>query len=83
MSIQKEKDKERDKAMQLLDGNSGITTSTILDQEDNQRKELVANMVETSTPATAPIVKCVTNIQGILNRNLIYIYIYIYIYSTP
>ena len=64
MSIQQEKERERARAMQLVEGYSGVTNSATLDQEDLMRKELVNNMVQNSTPSTAPIVKCVSNIQG-------------------
>lgn len=62
-AVQKQKETEKNKLTELYAGNSP-STSNALDFEDNQRRELVQSMVENSTQSNAPIVKCVSNMQG-------------------
>lgn len=65
MSMEKEREKEREKALQLYEGTTSLTTSAaILEQEENHRQELVDEMVKNSTPANTPVVRCITNVQG-------------------
>ena len=63
ISIQKEKDVEAEKILKLYDG-TGNTPGSLLDQEEAQRKQLVDTMIKNETPATAPVVRVMTNLQG-------------------
>ena len=64
VSVQNEKEQEIAKSAQLYDENSNSASTASLEQEDRQRKEIVHSMVVNSTPSNAPMVKCMTNIQG-------------------
>lgn len=67
ISNNKKKEMEEVKQNQIYDNNSTSTTE-MLDQEDAIRKTLVEEMVKTSTPSNAPIVKVLTNLQGNLPK---------------
>ena len=61
-------EKEREEAnMALLYQGMSTTTTSLLDQEDAQRKELMDALVRDSTPSNAPVVKVLTNVQGTNN----------------
>lgn len=63
LSIQRQKESEEAKRKALLQGNQ--TNSSILDQEEAQRKELMATLIRDETPSNGPVVKVLTNVQGI------------------
>ena len=60
-NIQKQKEAELNNQSKLYDGDCA---TSLLDQEEAIRKELVDTMIQTSTPSTGPIVKVLTNVQG-------------------
>lgn len=64
LTKQEEKDIETATRRRLYDGYSSNVNSSILDQEEAQRKELVKEMVETSTPLIEPAVRVLQNVQG-------------------
>ena len=64
ISVQREKDLERDNVTKLYEGTQNPTTSSILDQEEAHAKDLVAAMVSTKTTSNGPIVKVLSNVQG-------------------
>lgn len=62
----KEKEKEKEEALrrQLYEGSTAsMSSSSILDKEDDQRKALMDALVRESS-SNAPVVKVLTNIQG-------------------
>lgn len=61
LQAQKHKQVEHEKILNLL--GSG-TSSSILEQEDNQRKMLVDSMFKSATPSSTPIVRVLNNVQG-------------------
>ena len=65
MTMEKEKEKERARTNQLYEGTL-TTSAAILDQEERHRKELVEDMVKNATSSNTPVVRCITNVQGIL-----------------
>lgn len=65
LSVQNQKEIEISQRKQLYDGYLNSTTTTsMLDQEEAERKLLVDEMVRTSTPSNAPTVRVLTNLQG-------------------
>ena len=64
LQAQKQKKMQEEKMLNLL---SGGTNSSILEQEENQRKMLLDSMVKSATPSTTPIVRVLNNAQGILS----------------
>lgn len=70
-SIKKENEIGKDKHKTMYEGYINSTT-TLLDQEETQRKSLVDEMVRAATPSNAPTVKVLTNLQG----NLQYVVIF-------
>lgn len=64
VSVQKQKEIEQANRVQLYQGTNS-TTNSILNQEEAQRKELVDAMVQNSPPIMTPVVKVLTNLQGI------------------
>lgn len=48
----------------LYENNSSNTTTSLLDQEESLRKQLVDSMIQSATPAITPVVKVLTNVQG-------------------
>ena len=73
LTLQREKDQEKANLSKLHEGNMSASTS-MLDQEDAQRKHLVDEMVSNTTPSNAPVVRVLTNLQGIY-IDTFYIYI--------
>ena len=65
ISLQKKKEAEEAQRLSLFEANSSSSPS-VLDQEDAIRKQLVDAMVKSTTPDIAPVVKCVSNVQGSL-----------------
>lgn len=65
ISIQKQKDLEEARSLALYEGTFNSSTS-VLEQEEAVRKELVDAMVSTtsSSPSNGPVVKVLTNVQG-------------------
>lgn len=63
ISLQKRKENEDCQRKQMCDDYSN-TTTTMLNEEEAIRKSLVDEMVKTCTPANAPTVKVLTNLQG-------------------
>lgn len=63
-SMQQQKEKEESNRFQLYEGNTNSTTTSMLQQEEAHRKELIDVMQQNVTPATAPIVRVVANVQG-------------------
>lgn len=63
VSNNKKKELEESNQKKLYEVN--CATTSILDQEDSHRKELVENMVQNSAPSLTPVVKVMTNVQGI------------------
>ena len=65
MAEQMKKEKEEATKRQLYEGSTASMSSSItLDQEDAQRKGLMDALIRDATP-NAPVVKVLTNIQGI------------------
>lgn len=62
LAIQKEKEVEEANRRKLYEAS---TPSSVLDHEERQRKELVDEMVQNSTPSLTPVVKVMSNMQGI------------------
>ena len=62
LSLEKQKEDEEAQRLSLYEANS--SPPSVLDQEDGIRKQLVEEMVKSSTPAIAPVVKCLSNVQG-------------------
>lgn len=63
MNIEREKQVQDEKIQKLYDGN-GNSNSSVLDQEEALRKQLVDTMIQSATPATTPVVRVLTNVQG-------------------
>ena len=61
LQAQKQKKMQEDKMLNLL---SSGTSSSVLDQEDIQRKMLLDSMVKAATPSTTPMVRVLNNTQG-------------------
>ena len=65
LSSQKNKEIEKSKTNEMYEGYSNNTSTTsMLEQEETQRKLLVEEMISSSTPTNAPTVKVLTNLQG-------------------
>lgn len=64
MTMEKEREREKARTLQLYDGTL-YTPSTLFEQEECHRKELVEEMMKSSTPSNMPIVRCINNVQGI------------------
>lgn len=64
ISLQTEKNMEQANQTRLYEGTT--TNDSVLNQEEAHRKELVDAMVQSTTPATAPVVKVLNNVQGII-----------------
>lgn len=65
LSIERDRDREKARTMELLEGsNSSFTSPASLELEEVHRKELVESMLKNVTPSNAPIVKNISNIQG-------------------
>ena len=62
LQAQKQKELQEEKMLNLL---SAGTSSSILQQEENQRKMLADSMVKSANPSTTPIVRVLNNVQGI------------------
>ena len=62
LSNNKKKELEEANRKRLYEVN--CATTSILDQEDSHRKELVENMVQNSATSLTPVVKVMTNVQG-------------------
>lgn len=60
-ALMKHQEKEKNQNINLYEGAS---CSSLLDEEDAQRKKLLDNMVQNSTNSNGPIVKVLTNVQG-------------------
>ena len=63
LNVQKNKEVEERNRQQLFEGQTS-TPSTILDQEDANRKVLLDAMIRDSTPSNGPVVKVLTNVHG-------------------
>ena len=70
LSKQKQKELAEAHTLALYEGTLNSTTS-VLEQEDAVRKDLVDAMVKNSTPSNGPVVKVLTNVQGILKYYLL------------
>lgn len=76
LSLAQQKEREKAQRLELIEGNP--TSNSLLNQEDTQRKQLVDNMVQNSSPSNGPIVKVLTNVQGnVLILILILFHMYI------
>ena len=69
LSIQKQKELDQANSLALYEGTFNSSTS-VLEQEEAVRKELVEAMVHSSTPSNGPVVKVLTNVQGIHSLSL-------------
>ena len=68
LSLEKKNEIVAGNLQKLYEGNNSTNisnTTNILDREEAQAKELVNYMVQNSTPSIAPVVKVLTNVQGI------------------
>ena len=63
LSKQQEKEREEASRRELYDGNKNTTLSNINEEED-QRKELVDAMIRHANPSNGPVVKVLTNVHG-------------------
>lgn len=63
INIQRKREIDTTNQMKLYDGTS--TNSSILDQEDDIRKQLSESMNQCSTPALTPVVRVLNNVHGI------------------
>ena len=63
--VEKQRGEEESERQKLYEGNS--STASLLDQEDAQRKELFDAMVQKTTLSIEPVVKVLSNVQGISN----------------
>lgn len=69
ISIEKEREREKARSAELLEGgSSSYTSSATLELEERNRKELVDAMLNSSS-SNVPIVKNICNIQGKLTIN--------------
>lgn len=66
LTLQKEKELEKAHQNKLFEGNYS-TNASVLDEEENQRKQLIDAMVSnnSNTSSNGPVVRVLTNIQGI------------------
>ena len=64
LTIEQDKQIEAAKNIRLHNGNGYNPNSQVLDKEEAEGKELVRSMVQNASPAIAPVVRVLTNVQG-------------------
>ena len=63
LALQKQQENEDFQRRQLFEGHT-TTPTTVLEQEEAQRKELLDTMVRESTHSNGTVVKVLTNLHG-------------------
>ena len=63
IALEKEREIAQSKKRQLLEGHAP-TSAAMLDEEDNNRRELLDAMNRDSNPSNGPVVKVLSNVHG-------------------